>query len=212
MAQGISLKEAEQRAFATYYRDGMWDILVGYIVSVFAIAPFLRGPLGDDWGTAIFFPIGILLWLILLLTRKYVVAPRAGIVILSRARRNRMSWTFFTLFVVHLGARLLGFDLLELSEDPDWSAAVEFGILALAMFAVPALFLKFRRLYVYGVLVAGSPFIGELLYWQWGAAHHGYPIVFGTTAGIIILTGVILFVRLLRNSPALATKAASENA
>ena len=203
MVQAINLKEAEQRAFEMFYRDGMWDILVGYIVSVFAIAPLLRSPLGDFWNAAIFFPLGIMLWLVLLAVRNDVVAPRSGTVILSRARRKRMSWTFFTIFIVHLGAQILGYDLLELSEDPGWSTALQFGILTLVLFSVPALLLKFRRLYVYGVLVAGSPLIGELLYEQWGTAHHGYPIVFGTTAAIIIGTGVVLFLRLLRNNPSL---------
>lgn len=224
MPEQISLKDAEQRAFATYYRDGMWDILVGYIVLVFALEPFLREPLGgswnaadfftlgESWSAAVFFPIGILLWLLLMVTRKYIVAPRAGRVTMSRARRKRMSWTFFTLFVVHFGAQIAGYDLLELAEDPDWATAVQFGILAFALFAIPAFLLKFRRLLVYGIMVAVSPLASELLYRQWDVVHHGYPVAFGTTGTIIIVTGVILFVRVLRSSPDLKIGAGPKDA
>jgi hypothetical protein len=211
MLHTLSLKQAEQKAFAAHYRDGMWDILVGYIVMVFAIAPFLRAPMGDTWSVAIFFPIGIAVWIALLLIRKYVVLPRAGGVVLSQARRRRMSWVFFGLFVVHFGARLLGYDLLELAEDPGWATSARFGILVLALFSIPAFFLKFRRLYIYGFLAAASPLLGEVLYRQWGAAHHGHPIVFGATAAIIILTGVVLFVRVLRGGSVLTSEAMSED-
>ena len=211
MSQEMSLKEAEQRAFAAYHQDGLWDILVGYIVAVFAIAPFLRAPLGETWSTAVFFPFGILVWLIFLAVKRYVVVPRIGVVTFSRARRKKMSWIFFAVFAVHFGARFLGFDFLELLESPSWATTARFGILALALFGITAFFLKFRRLYIYGVMVAGSPLISELLYRQWGAVHHGYPIVFGTTATIMILTGVVLFVRLLRGSPALTSTARSED-
>ncbi len=203
MSQRINLKEAEQRAFVANYQDGLWDILVGYIVAVFALEPFLRAPLGDTWSAAIFFPFGILLWLILLVVRKYVVVPRIGIVTFSSARRRRVGWTFFAIFAVNFGARFVGFDLLELAESPSWSTAFKFGLLTLVMFGIPAYFLKFRRLYVYGILAAGSPLISELLYRQWGAIHHGYPIVFGVTATVMIITGVVLFVRLLRDRPVL---------
>ena len=193
MSHGMSLKEAERRAFTAYYQDGLWDILVGYIVAMFAIAPFLRAPLGETWSTVVFFPFGILIWLIFLAVRRYVVVPRVGIVTFTRARRQRVYWVFFSVFAVNFGARFLGFDLLELLESPGWAATTRFGIQALALFGIPAFFLRFRRLYVYGVLVAGSPVIGELLYRHWSAPHHGFPIVFGTTATIMVLAGLVLF-------------------
>jgi hypothetical protein len=34
------------------------------------------------------------------------------------------------------------------------------------------------------------------------ATHHGFPITFGTSAGIMILVGLVVFVHLLRNNPA----------
>ena len=106
--------------------------------------------------------------MILLALRKYVVVSRIGIVTFSSARRRRVSWTCFAVIVVNFASRFVGFDFLELAENPDWSSAVKFGTLTLILFGIPAFFLEFRRLYVYGILAAGSPLLSELLYQQRG--------------------------------------------
>lgn len=43
--------------------------------------------------------------------------------------------------------------------------------------------------------------IGEWLWTQGYATHHGFPITFGISAGIMILVGLAVFVRLLRDNP-----------
>ena len=74
-------------------------------------------------------------------------------------------------------------------------------LVVLLSFAVAAFFSDFPRLYIYGLMLALAPFVGEWLYQRLGAAHHGFPIVFGTATGIILLNGAVQFVRLLRNNP-----------
>jgi len=61
--------------------------------------------------------------------------------------------------------------------------------------------LDFNRLYLYGLLVGLSPLIGEWLWTQGYASHHGFPVTFGTASGIMILVGLIIFIRLLRDNP-----------
>ncbi|MFC1935998.1 hypothetical protein ACFLX9_04540, partial [Chloroflexota bacterium] len=56
MSQRISLKEAERRAFTKAFQDGLWDILIGCIVLLWAIAPFLSTRMGDFWSSAVFLP------------------------------------------------------------------------------------------------------------------------------------------------------------
>ena len=51
--------------------------------------------------------------------------------------------------------------------------------------------------------------VGEWLYTNRGASHHGFPITFGITAGIIILTGLATLVRLVLKHP-VPTKVPSE--
>jgi hypothetical protein len=61
--------------------------------------------------------------------------------------------------------------------------------------------LEFPALYLYGVLIALAPLIGELLYVNLDVPHHGYPISFGLTAGLLILVGLVKLVKLLRAYP-----------
>lgn len=76
-----------------------------------------------------------------------------------------------------------------------------FSLIFFTVFCIAAYFLNFTRLYIYGVLVALSPLIGELLYVYFNASHHGFPITFGISAGLIILTGLVLLVRFLQDYP-----------
>jgi hypothetical protein len=75
------------------------------------------------------------------------------------------------------------------------------GLTLLIGFSLAAYFLDFPRLYIYGLLLAISPLVGEWLYTHGYASHHGWPIAFGVTCGIMILTGLIIFFRFLHNNP-----------
>jgi hypothetical protein len=76
-----------------------------------------------------------------------------------------------------------------------------FGLILLIGFSVAAYFLDFGRLYFYGLLVGLSFLVGEWLWARGYASHHGFPITFGATSGMMILVGLVVFVRLLRNNP-----------
>jgi hypothetical protein len=67
--------------------------------------------------------------------------------------------------------------------------------------SIAAYFLDFWRLYIYGLLGGVSPLVGEWLYVNHNASHHGFPITFGITSGIMILTGMVVFIQLLLNNP-----------
>ncbi len=64
----------------------------------------------------------------------------------------------------------------------------------------------------YGLLVGISPVVGESLWTHGYATHHGFPITFGTSAGFMILVGVVLFVRFLRENRVLKEGVPSEEA
>jgi hypothetical protein len=63
-------------------------------------------------------------------------------------------------------------------------------------FSLAAYFLNIPRYYVYGLLLAVAPFVGERLYRGGHASHHGFPVVFGGAAALITAVGLItLWVR-----------------
>lgn len=75
------------------------------------------------------------------------------------------------------------------------------GSIILMIFTVLGYALDYPRLYIYGLLVGLSPPVGEWLYKNYQVSHHGFPVTFGITSGIMILSGIILFVVFLRKNP-----------
>jgi hypothetical protein len=82
-----------------------------------------------------------------------------------------------------------------------WPHTARFSLILLVGFSLAGYFLEFPRLYLYGVLLALAPLIGELLYVHLHVPHHGFPVVFGAAASLMIGTGLVLFIRLLRDHP-----------
>jgi hypothetical protein len=202
MSQQISLKDAERKAFRSTFADGLWDIFISCFALQFAIAPLLSRSLGDFWSSAVFLPLWGVTYLIIWLVRKNVIAPRIGEVEFRPARKARLRKFTLSMLVFNLIALILGIiAAISFRTLPLGSPNMVLGLILLIGFSTAAYSLDFPRLYVYGLLGAlGTP-TGEWLYQNMGASHHGYPIVFGTLAGVMILTGLVTFVRFLKNNP-----------
>lgn len=202
MSQQISLKEAERKVFRTAHNDGLWDIFLGCFFLEFAIAPLLSTSLGDFWSSAVFLPILWLVYLVIWLIRKYVVTPRIGVVKFGRARITKLKKFTFVMIMVNIVAAILGFIFaINFQRITGEIIPVIFGLIFLFGFSIAAYFLDFRRLYLYGLLAAVSPLVGEWFFINGIADHHGLPITFGTTASIMIIVGLVIFVRLMYNNP-----------
>jgi MFS family permease len=203
MSNEISLKETERKVFQTVFQNGLLDIAIGGFLLVFAIGPFLTPYLGDLWGTvAIFLPLWGILFPALWLIRKRVVTPRVGSVKYGPWRVSRMMRFNLVIFVVLVFTAILGFlSAVEFDAVPGWIHTARFSLVFLLVFSVAGYFLNFARLYIYGILIALAPLIGELLYQNLSVPHHGWPVTFGLASGLITLKGLILFVRFLRDHP-----------
>ena len=55
------------------------------------------------------------------------------------------------------------------------------------------------HLYLYGLMLSGEFFVSEWLYQTYGVSHHGYPIVFGISAGIIFLIGLFKLISFVQD-------------
>jgi hypothetical protein len=210
MSTPISLKEAERKVFRAAYDDGLWDIFIACFVAMLALAPLLSTSMGDFWSTVVFLPFWALAYLALRLIRKHVVLPRIGEVKFGPARRAKLR-TFTLIMLVFNCVSLLGglFGALAFDILPGWVFAAIFGLILLNGFCLAAYFLDYPRLYVYGVLLFVCPIVGEFLYLHMRVPHHGYPVVYGFAALVILFTGLVTFIRLLRQNPPISVRTVS---
>lgn len=204
MSQPISLKDAERKVFRTRYNDGLWDIFLGCIFLTFVIALYLSLILGDIWSSVAQLPFWALSYLAIWLIRKYVVTPRIGRVTFGQARKAKLAKFTFVMIIMNIIALILGvIAALSFGSIPGQITSIIFGMTLLLGFSLAAFFLGFNRLYIYGLLVGLSPPVGEWLWTHGYATHHGFPITFGTSAGIMIITGFAIFVSFIRDNPVL---------
>ena len=202
MSQKISLKDAELKAFTSVFQDGLWDVFIGCFLLQFSIAPLLSRSLGDLWSSVVFLPFYAAVYLVIWLVRRHVITPRVGIVEFGAWRKTRMVRFNLLIMLVLTVALVLGMlSMVQFESIPGWVHMARFSLIFFTVFSIMAYFLNFTRLYIYGVLVALSPLIGELLYVNFKAPHHRFPITFGISAGLIILTGLVLLVRFLQDHP-----------
>ena len=206
MQTPVSLKSAERKAFRTTLADGLWDIFIACFLLQFAIAPLLSETLGDFWSSFVFLPLWGLAYLAIWLTRKYVVSPRIGQATFGPVRKKKLR--AFTMIMLALNvlvfvaglvvALVVSFqDRTQLS----WLISLFLGAFVLMGFSLAGYLLDTPRFYLYGLMLLIAPPVGEWLFQNHGFTHHGYPVVFGFSAGVMILTGLVLFLRLLKNNP-----------
>jgi hypothetical protein len=202
MSEEISLRKAERKVFSVATHDGLSDIFLGCIFLMFAVAPFLSPSLGDFWSSAVFVPFWGLAMLGIWLVRRHVLRPMIGVVKFGVTRKTRLLKFHVVMLIVNVIALYLGICTYFNSEVLSGRVmSALFGLICLVLFSIAAYYLDFHRLYIYGLLIGLSPLIGEWLYTHRSASHHGFPITFGVTAGIMLFTGSFVFIRLLRNNP-----------
>ena len=80
--------------------------------------------------------------------------------------------------------------------------SIWFAMMMLILFSAGGFFLDYSALYVYGLLIAVAMPIGEWLFRNAGFSHHGFPVVFGTIAGIICIKGLVKFITFVNDTPA----------
>ena len=202
MNNPISLKSTEKKVYRATVADGLWDIFIGFFILEFAVAPLLSSKLGDFWSSAVFLPVWLLVYLAIKIIRKKVITPRIGTVKFGKPRKQKLKRFSLIMVVINLAVLTLG--LLAFRNYGLVSGAIFPGILGLmvmAGFYLAGFMLDYPRLYLYGSILLIAPLIGEWLYSFHGASHHGFPIVFGFTSGLMILIGAITFIRLLKENP-----------
>jgi len=202
MSQHINLKNAERKAFRMTFQDGLLDIFLGIVMLQFVIVPYLTDRGWGDFGSSMaMLPIYILCWLGIRKLKSSLTVPRLGMVVYKQERLRKIRMITLIAVVTLLLGIIFGLLLYFGGEFSEWFFPLLFSLIALAAFFGAAYFLDLPRLILYGILVALSPVIGQALYKTIGAAHHGFPITFGVSSAVMIITGLYLFFQFLQKYP-----------
>jgi len=132
-----------------------------------------------------------------------VIRPRLGVVEFSAPRKRRLATLGVVMLVANVLALILGiFAATRTPTIQDDIVPISFSLVLLGGFSTAAFFLGIPRVFAYGVLLAMAPPVGEFLFRRGYASHHGFPVVFGLSAAIILVTGIVRFLRFLPPPPA----------
>jgi len=217
MSAMLDLKEIERRAFRSTYQDGLWDMCWGAIVMAMAISMHRPedgyGPANIILATVVPVVAGGLFWL----GKKLITLPRMGQVRFGPARKQRGRTLAIILgLVVLVQAGIVGLTALG-GLDPQVGAQIN-GFLAdhslerLAVAALGSLFVgpamiliayfsDFPRGYYIAIMMSLAVFVMILL---------NRPIYALIIGGLIVLPGLVLFVRFLKRYPLSQERASHE--
>ena len=206
----LSFKTLEKRAFRSFFKDGIYDVFLGlillglglpFILNEFELIDYetvtmpLLIPLILNIGALVFFIVG----------KKYITAPRLGIVHFGKTRKRKMMHVKLLLAIsVLIGVITFLLSLLKVLPIGGKTgiplAGVIFGVQTLLVFSLVAYFMDFTRLYLYAFLFAISL---PLTFWLKKNAVLTYPSlwVFSLTAGPMLVVGWVLFIRFLHQYP-----------
>jgi hypothetical protein len=189
----LNLKELEQKAFRSFYQDGIWDIFFGLMM--FAMYTFTFFDQIENKALRIlgmlFLEVFALFFLIY--GKKLITTPRLGEVKFAKHRTKRLG----KIIVVNLISLvvLATFAILQNSHpelfegtNSDIIRSVGMGVWIAFITSVMAYFLDFDRLYIYA-LIYGSTFAAVLLL--------DLPILFLVAALLMLIPGIIIFTRFM---------------
>jgi len=222
MSQTISLKEIERKAWTSYFQDGLWDIFFGLLLVSSAVNTWLSDT-GVPFSTRIPTYIGIMVLggLVLWAGKRFITVPRMGRIKFGPARKAKLNWVRVVLFISVLVIAALFFAGLGIKNDwlqrPEgWltgrtSIASAFVTLNfLVVFSLMAYFMDFKRLYLYGVLFALQEVVGVGLR-ELADVDIGFFIGSAISAVIVLLIGMVVLVRFLREYPLPAVEVSDGN-
>ena len=195
----------ENKAWKTYFDDGVFDIYFGILIASFgpsiAFYDFLPIPLNMLLGPLL---IGFGL-VFFILSKKYVIKPRIGVVKYGRKRRVR-KWKTVIVLSVNIVFLLILFLLnLLISRgeiDLPYNLIVLFeGLLFLTLpLCFVAYFLQLTRLYFYALLLGCGFFLADMSSLVISIPFNFF-FIYLMLGTIIIIVGIIFFIRFIRKYP-----------
>lgn len=189
--QDINLKELERRAWRSYHQDGLWDVVLGFMLLSVGV-----------YGLTDSSTLHVLLTLaalgVFVAGKRFVTAPRMGLVEFGAERKVKhikiasvLTATFLLGVALYIVATLSA-GALEWIRDQRVLFPVGVGVMMVSVFSLMAYWMDFGRMYFLGLAFAGA-FTSMML------LHN--PIVFFVAGAVVLLPGVFIFARFVRRYP-----------
>jgi len=210
MSHNISLKEAQRKAFRlATFQDGCWDIFLACFLIMMSFYPVLRNVLGPALNLLLLICVLAILLIGIYVARKYITVPRAGLVKFGPTQKEKIKkLQAITLIFVLAPFVFWILGVTHVITEPDWGTAPDwmrdfdvdilFTAITIGFFGLIAYALGVPRLHLYGWLLGLGNLVSTILEVYEGFTFH-FPLVM--SGGIILLIGVALFIRFLRDYP-----------
>jgi hypothetical protein len=203
----FNLNEIEKKAYRSTFQDGIWDIFLGSLLLIIAVGALLSN-IGVPKGVhmTIFIALQAVVLLAFIAGKKCITVPRMGFVKFGPKRKRKIRKSRIILLgsvvaglVVFLIAAMVirsypaGRPKLLLLLPAAWVAN------AVIVFSLLAYYLDCSRLYAYGVLFA-LPVPLDMVVKEFVGVNLS-PIAFAIPAIVMLVIGMVLLTRFLRDYP-----------
>ena len=188
MQENVDLKQIKKKVYMSYFKDGLWDILLGIYLLGWGISIWqdLVAVMGGMWVVIYFTVLGV---------KRMVVYPRSGYIKLNEARKQQMRMVILGVVLFLLGFAVFG--IFAFNTKPEWLDDY-FMFLLITMMAVVIAIMGYwwrvTRWYIYAAIVFAGAAAQQWL---------DIPLYLGffIPGGIIVLYGMGLFIQFLRRYP-----------
>ncbi len=210
MNRNVDLSALERQAYRSNFADGLWDIFLGCMLLQTALGASLYRL---DWSPVAILAVmlGFVLIVLALFTyaKKHIVTPRMGMVMFGEARKAKNKKLSFILsLTILLGVLVfivagVAYFVVNQAATTNWTPAIFvpfalFAVLSVVIFSVAAYLLDYPRAYLYGWFFGLSMPLNILLDELFGIS---LPLATALFSAVMILIGLILFVRFLQTHP-----------
>jgi membrane-associated HD superfamily phosphohydrolase len=184
----INMKEIERKMLTSYFDDGIWDMVIGFIFLAFGLSL----QLDVAWMIGV---LAAMAGLVPFQAKKVITVPRYGLI--KPLDQQKRKYSMLAIAGIVIG--LLLFIVVSLGSSTSIADYVRnnsllmLGIIMGVLLILTAYFINFQRLYLYAGLFALSFSTGDLIL--------TLPVKMIISGSIIILIGILVLIRFLQRYP-----------
>lgn len=191
MTEAIDLKGLEKKVWTSTFEDGITDIGIGLVLLVSTICQIFN----DEH--FYLYLLYIVPALFIIIAKKYITAPRMGLVKFSRERNKKM-YTLFLVMTISI-VFLLMLTIKGLLQQLPMTSLIVGAI----VFIIPcsiAYFLNWDRMYIYAVLFTLSFALNEMTIAKTGVIASG-AYAWLISGMMITVVGIVYLLRFMKKYP-----------